>query len=61
MKIHPILATAILTATLALQGWMLNSISHLESDVAALRVEVHYLSGHQTAQNPPPSHERLNH
>ena len=57
MKIHPIFATALITAVLGIQAWMLTSISHLESEVAALRVEVHYLAGNKTASLTPSRHE----
>ena len=54
MKIHPIVATAIVTAVFAMQAWLLMTVSHLDSDVAALKVEVHYLGGqHAVAKKTP--------
>jgi len=45
MKIHPIVATGVFTAFLALQGWMLTELSRLKENVAVLTVEIHQLAG----------------
>ena len=56
MKIHPAMATAILTAVLSLQAWELSTLSKLSNDVSALRVEVSYLRhGSGIAANPQPN------
>ena len=49
MKIHPILATAMVTAVLAMQAWMVSTISDLKAEVAVLKSEVHQLNGNTTA------------
>lgn len=50
MKVHPIIASAVVTAIFALQGWMLFEISTLEKNVAVLSVEVHMIQKGDTKQ-----------
>lgn len=45
MKIHPIIATALITAVLGMQSWMVSTISDLKTQVAVLQAEVHQLNG----------------
>ena len=40
MKVHPIIASAVVAAILTLQGWMLKEISSLRETVAVLSAQM---------------------
>ena len=53
MKVPPFIATAVVTAILALQGWMLMEISTLKQNTAVLAVELHmHMNGPKLTQTP---------
>lgn len=43
MRVHPLIAGALVTAMLSLQAWTLLKLSALSEDVAALKVQVAFL------------------
>ena len=40
MKVHPLIAAAVIGAFFALQGWTLNKVNKLSEDVAVIKVRL---------------------